>query len=80
MTYLYELSDELTGEGYDVVVAHSGKEALEMLAAQTVDCILLDVVMPEMDGKETCRRIKANAAFARYSPNHADGARRTWTP
>ena len=58
-TYLHELSDELAGEGYDVVVAHSGKEALEMLAAQKVDCILLDVLMPEMGGKETCRRIKA---------------------
>ncbi len=58
-TYLHELSDELVGEGYDVVVAHSGKEALEMLAAQKVDCILLDVIMPDMGGKETCRRIKA---------------------
>jgi len=58
-TYLHELSDVLTGDGYDVVAAHSGREALEMLATQAVDCILLDVLMPDMDGKQTCQRIKA---------------------
>jgi DNA-binding response OmpR family regulator len=58
-TYLHELSDALKGEGYDVVLARSGEEAIELLAVQTVDCILLDVVMPGLGGHETCRRIKA---------------------
>jgi DNA-binding response OmpR family regulator len=62
-TYLNELSNLLRGEGYEVVAARSGSEALEMLAAQAVDCILLDVVMPELDGIETCRRIKASPLF-----------------
>ena len=39
--------------------ARSGEEALELLAAQPVDCILLDLMMPGMGGRETCRRIKA---------------------
>lgn len=62
-TYLNELSNVLRAEGYEVVSAHSGAEALEMLAAQPVDCILLDLVMPELDGIETCRRIKASPIF-----------------
>ena len=54
-----ELADALRDEGYDVVLAHSGEEALELLAVQPVDCILLDLLMPGIGGQETCRRIKA---------------------
>ena len=59
-TYLAALAAVLQGEGYDVVLAHSGEEALELLAVQAVDCILLDVVMPGLGGRETCQRIKAS--------------------
>lgn len=62
-TYLNELAELLRDEGYEVVAARSGTEALEMLAAQAFDCILLDVMMPELDGIETCRRIKASPLF-----------------
>jgi len=62
MTYLQELNATLGGEGYDVILAHSGQEALDMLSVQTVDCILLDRLMPGLDGTETCRRIKASSA------------------
>ena len=58
LTYLYELTDALKGEGYDVVLARSGEEAIELLAVQPVDCILLDLVMPGLGGHETCQRIK----------------------
>lgn len=58
-TYLQQLADELRSEGYDVVLARSGEEALDLLAAQPVDCILLDLLMPGIGGHETCRRIKA---------------------
>lgn len=58
-TYLHELAALLQGEGYDLVLAHSGEEALELLAVAAVDCILLDLVMPGLGGHETCRRIKA---------------------
>jgi two-component system NtrC family sensor kinase len=58
-TYLGDLAAVLREEGYDVVSARSGDEALELLAAQSMDCILLDLLMPGLSGRETCRRIKA---------------------
>ncbi|HUQ07301.1 MAG TPA: response regulator [Kofleriaceae bacterium] len=57
-TYLDALGTQLQREGYDVVLARSGEEGLELLASQPVDCILLDLVMPGLSGEETCRRIK----------------------
>jgi two-component system NtrC family sensor kinase len=63
LTYLHEVSAQLREEGYDVVPARSGEEALELLSVQTVDCILLDLVMPGLSGQETCRRIKGSPAW-----------------
>jgi two-component system NtrC family sensor kinase len=63
LTYLHELLAVLRGEGYDVVPARSGEAGLEMLIAQQFDCILLDLVMPGIDGIETCRRIKSSPLF-----------------
>ncbi len=63
LTYLHEVAAQLREEGYDVVPARSGEEALELLSVQTVDCILLDLVMPGLSGQETCRRIKGTAAW-----------------
>jgi DNA-binding response OmpR family regulator len=57
-TYLQELADALRSDGYELVLARSGEEALQLLAVQAVDCILLDLMMPGMSGRETCRRIK----------------------
>jgi two-component system NtrC family sensor kinase len=57
-TYLQELAEALRADGYEMVLARSGEEALQLLAVQPVDCILLDVVMPGIGGKETCRRLK----------------------
>lgn len=61
-TYLQELVDHLRTEGWEVASARSGEEALELLRLQPVDCVLLDVVMPGLDGRETCRRIKESPA------------------
>ena len=61
-TYLYALAGRLREEGYEVALARSGEEALAMLASQSVDCILLDLVMPGLSGHETCRRIKGDPA------------------
>jgi two-component system, NtrC family, sensor kinase len=66
-TYLNALAQTLRDEGYDVICAHSGEEALELLAVQHVDCVLLDLMMPGMGGKEACRRIKA-APVVRDTP------------
>jgi DNA-binding response OmpR family regulator len=63
LTYLHEVAGQLREEGYDVVPARSGEEALELLTVQTVDCILLDLVMPGLSGQETCRRIKGSVTW-----------------
>ncbi len=59
-TYLHELASILRDDRYDVVLARSGEEALELLAVEHVDCILLDLLMPGIGGQETCRRIKSS--------------------
>jgi DNA-binding response OmpR family regulator len=61
--YLHDLARHLRDEGYDVALAHSGEEALEVLAVQTFDGILLDLLMPGMSGSEACRIIKQNPAW-----------------
>ena len=62
-TYLQELADALRSEGYEVVLARSGEEALELLAVQAVDCVLLDLLMPGIGGRETCLRVKSVPAM-----------------
>jgi adenylate cyclase len=54
----------LEPRGYEVASASSGKEALARLAAGGVDLVLLDVVMPGLDGYEVCRRLRADEATA----------------
>ncbi|MBD1909089.1 MULTISPECIES: response regulator [unclassified Leptolyngbya] len=56
------LSDTLDQAGVEVWVAQSGKTALERVNYALPDLILLDVMMPDVDGFETCRRLKANPA------------------
>ncbi|NOU98507.1 response regulator transcription factor [Paenibacillus planticolens] len=48
----------LNNEGYQLLTASDGIEALEILQTQTVDLIILDVMMPRMDGIETCMKIR----------------------
>jgi two-component system, cell cycle response regulator len=52
------LEARLSAEYFDVLTARSGEEALAILQGQRVDVVLLDVMMPGMDGFEVCRRIK----------------------
>jgi DNA-binding response OmpR family regulator len=47
--------------GYDVMVARNGKEALEIVEKQIPDIVLLDIMMPDVDGYEICRHIKKTA-------------------
>lgn len=54
------LEAKLTSEYYTVFSTYSGKEALEKVKEISPDIILLDIMMPEMDGFETCRRLKAD--------------------
>lgn len=50
-------------EGFEVVLAENGMEALKKMEESIPDLILLDVIMPYMDGMETLKRIKANDAW-----------------
>jgi len=52
----------LTPRGHRVLTAQSGAEAFALLETEDVDIVLLDIVMPEMDGHEVCRRIRSNPA------------------
>ena len=58
------LEAKLTSEYYDVITATNGEEALEMVENNSPDLILLDVMMPGMDGFEVCNRIKQNPIHA----------------
>ena len=58
------LEAKLETEYYDVQTALNGKDALDLIAKESPDIILLDVMMPEMDGFEVCRRIKADVKTA----------------
>lgn len=57
------LTDALSAAGYRVLVAVDGQEALDRLAVTRPDLILLDALMPVLDGFETCRRLKATPAY-----------------
>jgi two-component system NtrC family response regulator len=58
--YLFVLEDLLTDEGYNVLTASSGTEALEILRDQQVDAVLSDIKMPGMNGIELLERVFAN--------------------
>jgi adenylate cyclase len=49
----------LSPRGYRVITASSGEEALELLSSSGIDLVLLDIVMPGIDGYEVCRRIRS---------------------
>jgi len=51
---------ELLSETYEIVVALDGETALEIIQEQQIDLVLLDIMMPKIDGYEVCRQIKEN--------------------
>jgi len=56
------LSYPLRKDGYDVVGASDGREALERFAEAEFDLVVLDVMMPHVDGLEVCRKLRASSA------------------
>src|SRR3954452_11498044 len=56
------LEARLSAEYFDVLTASNGAEALDVCSRSECDIILLDVMMPDMDGFEVCRRLKSNPA------------------
>ena len=59
--HLHALADRLANDGFDVARAGSGAEALECLDQAWPDLVILDLMMPEMDGHTLARRIKSRA-------------------
>jgi PleD family two-component response regulator len=53
---------EMLDDEYEIAMTTSGQDALEMVAVGDVELIILDIVMPEMDGYEVCSRLKQNSA------------------
>jgi CheY-like chemotaxis protein len=49
-------------EGYDVLMAGHGEEAVELANKEHPDLVILDIMMPKLDGYQTCARLKANDA------------------
>lgn len=58
------LEARLTAEYYDVVTARSGQDALDICESSRVDVVLLDIMMPGMDGFEVCERLKSDSSTA----------------
>ena len=61
--YIVHILDFSLGvEGYDVMTAFDGEQALAKVAQDKPDLIVLDIMMPKLDGYETCKRLKSDAA------------------
>ena len=58
------LKEALEEAGYTVVLAEDGQAALAVAMAESPDCILLDIMMPGIDGYETCAALKKNPKLA----------------
>jgi DNA-binding NtrC family response regulator len=58
------LRQTLEAEGFDILVATSGEQALKVMSGNPPDLVLLDVMMPGLDGFETCERMKADPKTA----------------
>lgn len=52
------LEEFLVSNGYEVILSENGEEALEIINAQKIDLVLLDVILPKLNGYEVCKRIK----------------------
>ena len=57
------LARRLKHEGYEVLMAENGREALQLVETEPVDLVLLDVMMPEMDGYEVLQHLKADSTW-----------------
>ena len=62
------LEARLRAEYFEVLTANSGYEALEICGREHADVVLLDVMMPGMDGFEVCRRLKGRSLKRKSSP------------
>lgn len=61
----YIMQSILEGEGYQVLLAQDGKTAIKILEKRRPDIVLLDIIMPNLNGLEICRMIKENETMNR---------------
>ena len=75
------LSERLEAKGFDIVKAFNGKEGIEKAHSEKPDLVILDVIMPEMDGYSVCRKLKLEGDFkktpvimltAKFQPNDVE--------
>lgn len=62
------LEDTLRAKGYEVMVAGRGEDGLELAREQRPDLIILDIMLPDTDGFEVCRKLKATRSTVRHVP------------
>ncbi len=60
MNFNRQLLTAILQDEYHVLCADSGQQAMDLIMARPIDLVLLDIIMPDMDGHELCRRLKAN--------------------
>lgn len=63
-TFLHAVVEELRKDGHELLTAHSAEEALPLLGKEHVDCILMDLVLPGMDGISAARFVRADPRLA----------------
>ena len=63
LTIRMQVKELLEDNGHQVLLAENGEMCLKLLEKENPDVILLDVIMPEMDGIEVCRRIKSDESL-----------------
>ena len=68
VSLLAALVDKLTREGYSVLSAPNGREGLTILFKNTVDLILLDIMMPEMDGISMMKEVRKKGTWGKKVP------------
>src|SRR5437763_16315906 len=62
------LSYPLRKDGYEVISAHDGQEALQCFAEQRFDLVVLDLMLPKIDGIEVCRRLRSRSQVPSTMP------------
>ena len=56
-TEIFQFKDMLEGMGYEVITAENGRDGVEMAKKEQPDCVLMDIVMPDMNGFQATRQI-----------------------
>ena len=79
--FIEALSGRLEARGFDIIEAYDGKSGLEKARAENPDLIILDVMMPEMNGYDVCRKLKIDENYksipiimltAKFQPNDVE--------